>query len=317
MNLPPNKTIAMFIITALIKKIMPNAGGNNSSSRRGNFLLALLLLGQSDLVMAQQPSIAVQPKPEVISRALCCKRPGVKIKTPMPKILFNDLVISAEKKMETASDGMVLQNKNRVDLVNRQAPNNSCRVVIRCCCGTITRGNQPLLIVDAIQHELSYLGGLNPDQIESVTIIKGAAASAIFGSNGSNGVIIVTTKKNSAKLAQKIKKDSLDKLLKNKIQSETIVQAKPSLSIYPNPVLRGQTCKISVTNAADMLLNIVVLDQSGRVMLQKETNAMGKEGFLSLMVGMGWPAGLYYVRVFSNDQTQKTNFQLASSFIVQ
>ena len=315
MNLPLNKTITMFIITALIKKIMPNAGGNNSSSRKGNFLLAFLLLGQSDLVMAQQRSIAVQPKPEVISRALCCTRPGVKIKTPMPKILFNDLVISAEKKMEIAGDGMVLQNKKRHDLVNRQAHDNSCRILLRCGFRPLHNYNpQPLLVVDGVLHELSFLSELNPYLVESIAGYKGDS----FGfCNAHDGVIIVTTKKDSAKLAQKIIKDSLDKLMKNKIKTETIVQAKPSLSIYPNPVLRGQTCKISVTNAADMLLNIVVLDQSGRVMLQKESSEMGKEGPLSLVVGMGWPAGLFHVRVFSNDQTQKTNFQLASSFIVQ
>lgn len=306
----------MFIITALIKKIMPNAGGNNSSSRRGNFLLALLLLGQSDLVMAQQPSIAVQPKPEVISRALCCKRPGVKIKTSTAKILFNDLAVSAEKKIETVSDGMVLQNKNRVDLANRQSPNNSCRILLRCG-RTLTNDNRPLLVLDGIPIKLPYLASLNPNVIDSIWVLSGDQAKAIYGSDGAYGVIIVTTKKNSAKLALKIKKDSLAKLLKNKIQSETIVQAKPTLSIYPNPVLRGQTCKISVTNAADMLLNIAVLDQSGRVILQKESSAMGKEGPLSLMIGMGWPAGLYHVRVYSNDQNQKTNFQLASSFIVQ
>lgn len=306
----------MFIITALIKKIMPNAGGNNSSSRKGNFLLAFLLLGQSDLVMAQQRSIAVQPKPEVISRALCCTRPGVKIKTSTAKILFNDLAVSAEKKIETVSDGMVLQNKNRVDLVNRQAPDNSCRVIIRCW-GPSSINKQALLVVDGTPKKINDLGSIAPCQIVSVTILKGAEALAIYGIEGQYGVIIVTTISDKAKQALKIKKDSLAKLLKNKIKTEKIVLGKPTLSIYPNPVLRGQTCKISVTNAAGMLLNIAVLDQSGRVILQKESSAIGKEGPLSLMIDMGWPAGLYHVRVFSNDQNQKTNFQLASSFIVQ
>ena len=292
---------------------MPNAGGNNSSSRRRNSLLALLLLGQSDLVLAQQQSISVQPKPEVISRALCCTRPGVKIKTPMPKILFNDLAVSAEKKIETVSDGMVLQNKNRVDLVNRQAPDNSCRIYFRCC-RLLTNNNLPLLVVDGAVQEISYFDSCKISQIDTVWVMTGCRVSGMVICEPIKDVIIISTKRSKKNKTLILEKD---RLLNNKIIGETIVQAKPTLSIYPNPVLRGQTCKISVTNAAGMLLNIAVLDQSGRVMLQKESNAMGKEGPLSLMVGMGWPAGLYHVRVFANDQNKKTNFQLASSFIVQ
>jgi len=303
----------MFIITALIKKIMPNAGGNNSSSRRRNFLLAFLLLGQSDLVMAQQRSIAVQPKPEVISRGLCCTRPGVKIKTSTAKILFNDLAISAEKKMETASDGMVLQNKNRVDLVNRQAPDNSCRIYFRCC-RLLTNSNLPLLVVDGAVQEISYFDSCKISQIDTVWVMTGCRVSGMVICEPIKDVIIISTKRSKNNKTLILEKD---RLLNNKIIGETIVQANPTLSIYPNPVLRGQTCKISVTNPAGMLMNIVVLDQSGRVMLQKETSAMAKAGPLSLMIGMGWPAGLYHVRVYSNDQNQKTNFQLASSFIVQ
>ncbi|CAG4999472.1 TonB-dependent receptor P3 [Dyadobacter sp. CECT 9275] len=52
--------------------------------------------------------------------------------------------------------------------------------------------NSPLYVVDGI---ISSIGGLNPADIESISILKDAASAAIYGSRGANGVVIVTTKK--------------------------------------------------------------------------------------------------------------------------
>jgi TonB-dependent starch-binding outer membrane protein SusC len=52
--------------------------------------------------------------------------------------------------------------------------------------------NSPLYVVDGI---VGGIGGLNPADIESMSVLKDAASAAIYGSRGANGVIIVTTKK--------------------------------------------------------------------------------------------------------------------------
>ncbi|MEI6677548.1 MAG: TonB-dependent receptor [Mariniphaga sp.] len=52
--------------------------------------------------------------------------------------------------------------------------------------------NSPLYVVDGI---VGGIGGLNPSDIESMSVLKDAASAAIYGSRGANGVIIVTTKK--------------------------------------------------------------------------------------------------------------------------
>ncbi len=52
--------------------------------------------------------------------------------------------------------------------------------------------NSPLYVVDGI---VGGIGGLNPADIESMTVLKDAASAAIYGSRGANGVVIVTTKK--------------------------------------------------------------------------------------------------------------------------
>jgi TonB-linked SusC/RagA family outer membrane protein len=55
--------------------------------------------------------------------------------------------------------------------------------------------NNPLLLLDGIQSDINYLSSLNPNDIEDVTVLKGASGAGIYGSDARNGVIIVTTKK--------------------------------------------------------------------------------------------------------------------------
>ena len=84
----------------------------------------------------------------------------------------------------------------------------SSRVVIRGS-SSLTGNNQPLYVVDGITINNSNLGsagmwggtdygdgisGINPDEIESVSVLKGGAAAALYGSRASNGVIIINTK---------------------------------------------------------------------------------------------------------------------------
>jgi len=59
--------------------------------------------------------------------------------------------------------------------------------------GSLGAGNDPLWVVDGFPLESSE--GLNPNDIESISILKDAASTAIYGARGSNGVILVTTKK--------------------------------------------------------------------------------------------------------------------------
>jgi TonB-linked SusC/RagA family outer membrane protein len=55
--------------------------------------------------------------------------------------------------------------------------------------------NQALLIVDGVEVDLSYINYINPNDVDNVTVLKGANAAALYGSDASNGVLIITTKK--------------------------------------------------------------------------------------------------------------------------
>jgi len=75
---------------------------------------------------------------------------------------------------------------------------------------SINAGGDPLYVVDGVPlNDGSYSGGqggaslnpiqdINPNDIESISVLKDAAAAAIYGSRGSNGVILITTKKGKA-----------------------------------------------------------------------------------------------------------------------
>lgn len=54
--------------------------------------------------------------------------------------------------------------------------------------------NEALIVVDGVPVDNTYLAQMNPADIESVNILKGATAAALYGSQASNGVMIVTTK---------------------------------------------------------------------------------------------------------------------------
>ena len=59
---------------------------------------------------------------------------------------------------------------------------------------SITASNEPLIVVDGVMDGVSDLGDLNPADIKSISVLKDASSTAIYGARGANGVIIVTTK---------------------------------------------------------------------------------------------------------------------------
>jgi TonB-dependent SusC/RagA subfamily outer membrane receptor len=59
---------------------------------------------------------------------------------------------------------------------------------------SVTTDNSPLLVIDGVPAMISTLSVINPNTIEKVEIIKSPAATAIYGPDGANGAIIITTK---------------------------------------------------------------------------------------------------------------------------
>ncbi len=74
-------------------------------------------------------------------------------------------------------------------------PGGAMNIVIRGN-SSLTQANSPLYIIDGFPVEdASAAASINPNDIESIDILKDASATAIYGSRGTNGVVIITTKK--------------------------------------------------------------------------------------------------------------------------
>ncbi|WP_044129579.1 SusC/RagA family TonB-linked outer membrane protein [Rudanella lutea] len=96
---------------------------------------------------------------------------------------------------------------------NNGTPGGAVQVRIRGV-GSISAGNEPLYIVDGVQLNNRNDGGgnvsnnplafLNPNDIESIDILKDAATAAIYGAQAANGVVLVTTKRGKAGTKAKV-----------------------------------------------------------------------------------------------------------------
>jgi len=85
--------------------------------------------------------------------------------------------------------GVLVQNQN-------PEPGAAPKVQVRAA-SSLSGDSGPLIIVDGYQIS-GNLATINPNDIESIEILKDAASAAIYGANGANGVILVTTKKGEA-----------------------------------------------------------------------------------------------------------------------
>lgn len=120
----------------------------------------------------------------------------------------------AVKKADLAGSVAVLDNKNfkdqpvtrvadalqgrvaGVQVENSGVPGGSVKIRVRGS-GSVNKSNDPLYVVDGIVRE-SGLDGINPEDIKSMQVLKDASSTAIYGSRGSNGVVLITTKTGQA-----------------------------------------------------------------------------------------------------------------------
>ena len=73
-------------------------------------------------------------------------------------------------------------------------PGSNANSVIRGA-GSVTQSTSPLYVIDGFPQEDGTFNSINPNDIESIQVLKDASATAIYGARGASGVIIVTTKR--------------------------------------------------------------------------------------------------------------------------
>ena len=167
-----------------------------------------------DVVMKED---AVQLKEAVITAEFGMKRIARSVGASVQNVKASDIADAGRESFVSALQGRV----SGLNVVSSSGlPGSSTQVIIRSIT-SVSGNNQPLYVVDGVPMNNSTFDAslgmanndqyssrsldfssrgndLNPEDIESMTILKGAAAAALYGSDASNGAIIITTKKGSS-----------------------------------------------------------------------------------------------------------------------
>ncbi len=104
--------------------------------------------------------------------------------------------VSEAKKAPVATLTEAIQGRvTGVQINNAGNPGQNPNIIIRGL-GSINGGSSPLYVVDGLW--TTTIRDLNPTDIESLTVLKDASSTAIYGSQGANGVVIITTRRGKA-----------------------------------------------------------------------------------------------------------------------
>ena len=160
-----------------------------------------------DIVLGNMESIN-----EVVVTALGVAREKKTLGYAIQEIKSGELLSSHETNITNALTGKVAGLQI---IRSSNGPGSSSKIVLRGN-NSLTGLNQPLLVVDGVPMD-DFIGAanndfwnpsadmgnglqdINPEDVESMTVLKGASAAALYGSRAGNGVILITTKKGRAK----------------------------------------------------------------------------------------------------------------------
>ncbi len=168
---------------------------------------------------------------------------------------------------------------------------------------------------------------IHPDDVDNISILHGPEAIALFGPDGSQGAIIITTRKNKVKNLDTVAVSTVNNSLSGRlggVRVRTTIKGyrevktriktilSDSLKIYPNPVQRGDQINISLKLKQTGSHNFQITDATGRIFLQKQFNTVAKECTEKIQTDNRWSSGVYYIRVFdiNNKLVSKNNFMI-------
>ncbi|GAA4312268.1 TonB-dependent receptor [Mucilaginibacter gynuensis] len=108
--------------------------------------------------------------------------------------------------VNTIQDAIVGKLPGVVITSTSGAPGNTSTIRIRGG-ASLNASNDPLIVIDNVPIDNTALGGsanilntINPNDVENITVLKDASATAIYGARASNGVLLITTKRGSKEL---------------------------------------------------------------------------------------------------------------------
>ena len=188
---------------------------------------------------------------EVVVTALGISRQKKSLGYAVQELKGQDLAEAKESNLVNALAGKIAG----VRVTNSQGSMGSSRVVIRGET-SIAGNNQPLFVVDGIPVDNSQLNSagardyantisdINPEDIESISVLKGPNAAALYGSRAAAGVILIKTKTGKSK-----------KGLGIDINSNAVLETLLTLPVYQNAFGQGSEGQFSYVDGAGKGIN--------------------------------------------------------------
>lgn len=177
-NIPAGSNVLVFTFVGLISQEV-NIGNRSTI----NVALDADVTALSEVIVT---GYGTQPKREVTGAVSSVRGDAIQ----------NLPLQSFDRALQGRAAGVQVRSSNGL-------PGGAVNIRIRGV-GSVNAGNEPLFIVDGVQlnnqsnasfTQSNPLAFLNPNDIESMEILKDAASAAIYGSQAANGVVIITTKK--------------------------------------------------------------------------------------------------------------------------
>ena len=241
----------------------------------------------------------------------------------------SEFTINADNFKDKKKNWEVLLTRQVTELPGNKPPaRKNCpgATVLLGAVSVIANSSEPLYVVDGTIMPGSV--NIDPDDVEEYSILKGPEATALFGPDGSNGAIIITTRKAKVKDLKEVIVQSefgtkrtthcstscLNVIDVNSANdSKGLRESEQNIKIYPNPVEQTQFFNISLKLKQTGNHQIQIADAAGRIILQKRINAAVKDHTEKIIAESKWSGGVYYIRVFD----AKNQLISKSSFIVR
>nr|WP_067058534.1 SusC/RagA family TonB-linked outer membrane protein [Mucilaginibacter sp. L294] len=199
----------------------------------------------SELTLTDQTSYTVTLQEQTLSLQTVTVTTALGIKRERNSLPYAAETVSSQDLLRTPTNNFISNLSGKVaglQVTTNNTLGGTNNVIIRGA-KSLTQTNQALFVVDGVPFDNSNqsrngldLGNvasdINPDDIESITVLKGAAASALYGSRAVNGVILITTKRQSKK------KGTTDITINQSVQVGSIDQS--TLPVYQTRYGQGK-----------------------------------------------------------------------------
>jgi len=153
-------------------------------------------IGSSNIIDVQLNESAEALQEVVVTAALGIQRNPKELSYSIDNLGNDEITQTKAVNVATAMVGKV--SGLQINTLNNGV-NPDTRVVLRGN-RSLLGNNQALIVVDGFPSSRGVLDRINPNDIDNVSILKGANASALYGSEAANGVLVITTKKGKGKL---------------------------------------------------------------------------------------------------------------------